>query len=136
MNITLHLTCFRRTYYRKFMKFFKVLPKEKWILKCICKRYILQQSWKRLQHFCFQVNIPKVLETAFFRTILLAAFELSFGIKKECSRKKVSGEIAFALINLFQVQIQEPASRSICLSCKICWILLSHNIWNEKSMMT
>ena len=30
------------------------------------------------------------------------------GIKKN----KVSGEIAFALISLFHVQIQEPASRS------------------------
>ena len=61
---------------------------------------------KRLQHRCFLVNIPKVLGTAFFRTILVAAFELSFSIRKEFLKKEVSGEIAFALINLFQVQIQ------------------------------
>ena len=26
--------------------------------------------------------------------------------------------------------------KSVCLSCKICWILLSQNIWSKKSMMT
>ena len=50
------------------------------------------------------------------------------------------GEIDFALIILFHVQIQEPAKqvnyhKGISLSCKICWILLSQNIWN-KSMTT
>ena len=58
------------------------------------------------------MNIPKVFGIAFFRTISVAAFELNFSIRKEFLNK-VSGEIAFALINLFQVQIQEPESRSI-----------------------
>ena len=40
----------------------------------------------------------------------MAAFELSFSIRKEL--KKVSEEIAFALISLFHVQTEEPASRS------------------------
>ena len=35
-----------------------------------------------------------------------------FYYQKEFLKKKVSGEIAFALISLFHVQIQEPASRS------------------------
>ena len=55
------------------MKFFKDLPKEKQNLKSAFKRKVLQQSSglqafvkKRLQHGCFPVNFPKVLETAFF----------------------------------------------------------------------
>ena len=35
-----------------------------------------------------------------------------FQYQKEFLKKKVSGEIAFDLISLFHVQIQEPASRS------------------------
>ena len=42
----------------------------------------------------------------------MAAFKASFSIRKEFLKKKVSGEIAFALISLFHVQIPEPASRS------------------------
>ena len=42
----------------------------------------------------------------------MAAFELCFSIRKEFLKKKVSGEIAFELISLFHVQIQEPTSRS------------------------
>ena len=41
----------------------------------------------------------------------MAAFEVSYSIREEFF-KKVNGEIAFALISLFHVQIQEPASRS------------------------
>ena len=41
----------------------------------------------------------------FYRTTPVAVFERTL-------KKKVSGEIAFALISLFHVQIQEPASRS------------------------
>ena len=44
-----------------------------------------------------------------FPKVLGAAFLVS---EKNFLKKKVSGEIAFALISLFQVQIQEPASRS------------------------
>ena len=38
---------------------------------------------------------------------MVAAFELCFSIKKEFLKKKVSGEIAFELISLFHVDIQE-----------------------------
>ena len=65
---------------------------------------------KRLQHF--PVNIPEVLGTAFLRTISVVAFELSLVLEKNF-KKKVRGEIAIALINLSQVQIQDPASASI-----------------------
>ena len=51
-------------------------------------------------------------DSFFYRTTPVAAFELSFSIRKELKKKKVSGEITFALISLFHVQIQEPASRS------------------------
>ena len=63
---------------------------------------------KRLQHRFFPVNIPKVLGAVFF---IVAAFATSFSIKKNC-RKKVTAEIVFALINLFHVQIEEPAGSS------------------------
>ena len=43
----------------------------------------------------------------------MAAFELGFSTRKEFKKKKVSGEIAFVLISLFHLQIQEPASSSI-----------------------
>ena len=44
----------------------------------------------------------------------MAAFKLSFSIKKEFKKKEVSGEIlrVFATISLFNVQTQEPARRS------------------------
>ena len=42
----------------------------------------------------------------------MAAFELSFSTRQKFKKKKVSGEIAFALTNLLQIQIQELASRS------------------------
>ena len=54
------------------------------------------------------MNIPKVLGTAFFIETLVAAFALSFSMRKELLKKKLSGEIAFALIILFHVQIQLP----------------------------
>ena len=58
------------------------------------------------------MHVPKVLETNFFyRTILRAAFEVSFSIRKVFLKQKVNGETAFALMNLFYVQIQEPARR-------------------------
>ena len=42
----------------------------------------------------------------------MATFELRFDIRKEFQKGKVSGEIAYALISLFHVQVQEPAGRS------------------------
>ena len=45
----------------------------------------------------------------FYRTTPVAAFERTL-------KKKVSGEIAFALISLFHIQIQEPASRSATMT--------------------
>ena len=46
----------------------------------------------------------------------MTAFTLNFSIRKEFSKKKVSGEIAFALISLIHVQVQEPASRSATMT--------------------
>ena len=37
----------------------------------------------------------------FYRTTLLAAFELCFSIRREFLKMKVKGEIAFELISLF-----------------------------------
>ena len=51
----------------------------------------------------------------FYRTTLVAAFDFSFNIQKKIKEKKVSAEIAFALISLFHVQIQKPAHRSTTL---------------------
>ena len=42
----------------------------------------------------------------------MAASEVSLLSEKNFKKKKVNGQIAFALISLFPVQIQEPASRS------------------------
>ena len=42
----------------------------------------------------------------------MAALELCFSIIKEFFKKKVIGKMAFELISLFHVQIQEPTSRS------------------------
>ena len=41
----------------------------------------------------------------------MAAFELSFSIRKKNFKNEVSGDNAFALISLSHVQIQEPGSR-------------------------
>ena len=42
----------------------------------------------------------------------MAACELSFSINKEFQKDKVSGETAFALISLFYIPTQKPASRA------------------------
>ena len=42
----------------------------------------------------------------------MATYELSLVLEKNKKKKKVSGENAFASINLFQVQIQDPAVSS------------------------
>ena len=56
------------------------------------------------------MNIPKVLGTAFF---IEQFWWLLFNVLvSERILKKESGEIAFDLISLFHVQIQEPTSRS------------------------
>ena len=67
---------------------------------------------KRFQHGCVPVNISSFMNSFFYRTTPVAAFELCFSIRKEFLKKKVSGEIAFELISLFHVQIQEPTSMS------------------------
>ena len=65
----------------------------------------MQQSWgpatllERDSNTRLPVNVPKV-------------FKFCFSIRKEFLKSKVSGEIAFELISLFHVQIQEPTSRS------------------------
>ena len=41
----------------------------------------------------------------------MATFEVSFSIRKEYKKKKVNGEIAFALIDLFHAQTQEPCKQ-------------------------
>ena len=55
----------------------------------------------------------KVLGTTYFieqlQWLFLKYVSLS---EKNLKKKKVSGEIAFELISLFHVQIQEPTSRS------------------------
>ena len=55
-------------------------------------------------------------DTIFYRANLVTDFELSFSIRKEFPKKKLSGEIASALISLIHVQIQLPASRSTTMS--------------------
>ena len=61
------------------------------------------------------MNIPEVLGTTFLRTISVVAFELSLVLDKNFKKRggEIRGEIAFALINLSQVEIQDPASGSI-----------------------
>ena len=49
----------------------------------------------------------------------MAAFELCFSIRKEFLKKRVSGAIAFDLISLFHVQIQESTGRSTTSTDKI-----------------
>ena len=52
-------------------------------------------------------------DTIFYGANPVTAFELSFSIRKELSKKKVSGEIASALISLIHIQIQLLRSRPI-----------------------
>ena len=65
---------------------------------------------KRLKHTCkYSISFR---DRFFYRTTPDAAFEISFSIRKNEEKKKLSGEITFALIRLFYVQIQGPANRS------------------------
>ena len=71
------------------------------------------------------MSIPKVLEIIFFyRTTMVAA--LNYVLVLERIFKKESREIAFDLISLFHVEIQELA-RSLTTT-RACKILLSQNI--------
>ena len=56
------------------------------------------------------------MDSFFYRTTLMSAFKLNFIIRKKNFKKEVSGETIFALISLFHVQIQEPASRSTTMT--------------------
>ena len=67
---------------------------------------------KRLQHGSFTVSIPKILESFFYRSTTVAAFELRFEYQKEFLTKKVSGETGCDLISLFYVEMQELTRRS------------------------
>ena len=62
----------------------------------------------------FSCECSKSFRDSFFieqlQWLLLNKILLSESL--EFSKKKVSGEIAFALISLFQEQMQEPASKS------------------------
>ena len=58
------------------------------------------------------MNIAKVLRELFYRITPVAAFEVSFSIRKELKKKKDNGKVAFPLVSLFHIQIQEPASKS------------------------
>ena len=52
------------------------------------------------------MHIPKVLGTVLFhRTTPVAAFEVSFSIRKNFLKKKFNGEIAQGSISLFHVQL-------------------------------
>ena len=64
---------------------------------------------KRLQQKFAPVNIPKVLATAFLIELLwwLLMNEILVS-EKNFLKKKISGELTFALICLFHVQMQEP----------------------------
>ena len=79
------------------------------------------------------MNIPEVLGTAFYRTALVTAFELHFGIQKEFKEKKVSGEIAFALIGSKHEQIQKPASRSTTLRTCVLRAKFAEFYYDKKS---
>ena len=63
----------------------------------------------------FLVNIPKVLGTAFLQKKRWLLLNYALVFRKKFKEKKVSGEIALALISLFHVQIQIPAGRSTTL---------------------
>ena len=103
----------------------------------VCKKVCKKETPTQV----FFWEYPKSFRDICFRTILVTAFELSFSIRKELKKKEISGEIAFALINLCQVQKtraykQVNYHKSICCSCEIFRISLSQNIWNKKLMMT
>ena len=58
----------------------------------------------------------------------MAAFEVRFSIIKLFIEKKVNAEINFALISLFHVKIQNPATRSTFTKAFALQNLLLKNI--------
>ena len=69
----------------------------------------------------------------------MAAFEVSFSIRKEFSKNKVSGGIA-SLISLFHIKIPEPAGRQTTTRAFIFLAKFAEfyylKIFEAKSMMT
>ena len=61
------------------------------------------------------MNVPNVLRTAFFIELQWLLLNNVLVFREEFKEKKVSGEIAYALINLLHVQIQKPGIRSTTL---------------------
>ena len=73
-----------------------------------CNRPEGLQLYKKetpIQVFCCDYS-KSFRNNFFYRRTTVAAFELCFSIRKNF-KKEVSGEIAFDLISLFHVQIQE-----------------------------
>ena len=66
----------------------------------------------------------------------MAAFELSFSIKKNFFKKKLSREIALELISLFHVQIHEPTSMSTTTRAFVflakCLKFFYHKIYKQE----
>ena len=93
----------------------------------------LQLYQKETPTQVFLVNISKVLETAFFIEQLwwlLLNYVLVF--RKEFKEKKVSGEIVFALISLFHVQIEKPTSRPTTLRAFVFLAKLAEFYYHKK----
>ena len=68
---------------------------------------------------CFSVNIPKVIATASFMEQIRWLL-LNYVLVSDRNFKKESREIAFELISLFHVQIQEPKSMSTTTRAFVC----------------
>ena len=60
----------------------------------------------------FSCEYCKSFRELFYRITPVAAFEVSFSIRKELKKRKDNGKVAFPLVSLFHIQIQEPASKS------------------------
>ena len=69
----------------------------------------------------------------------MAFSKFSFSIRKEL-KKKENGEITFALIRLFHLQIQEPGSRSTTTTAFVFLAKFAefyyHELFEKKGSMT
>ena len=79
------------------------------------------------------MNIPKVLRTAsFIEQLRWLHLNYILVFIKEFKAKKVSGEIAFALISLFHVKIQKLASRSTDLRAFVFLAKFTEFLYHKK----
>ena len=94
----------------------------------------LQLCQKETPTEALSFEYSKSFRDSFFKEQLLCLLlNHVLVLRKVVKEKKVSGEIAFALISLFHIQIQKPTSRSTTLTAFVYLAKFAEFYFHKKS---